>query len=229
MNYHFWVTFCIYYFYSRLVSHVGQPPESTVTRAASAFHWTQYRRDSCGYLDKIFPFSQAAHCCACVAQRWENNHNGPFRPRFCFYFVKVCFSPFKVWHLWTFKTLSWRAKNPNKHLPRRIKGTHTTFQHIVCIGSEKKQIKRHHLPVNSGSHKHWALGRTASLALFRGNERKVSFFILFVWARHKPKGTCSAFAWRGQWLPGVFTSYEGLLATKYNSTLQCKRGLNTPV
>lgn len=45
---------------------------------------------------KYTPFSQAAHCCACVARRWENNHNGPFRPRFCFYFVKVCFSPFKV-------------------------------------------------------------------------------------------------------------------------------------
>lgn len=179
MNYHFWLTFCIYYFYSRSVSHVGQPLESTLTRAASAFHWTQCQRDSCGYLDKIYSFSQEAHCCACVAQQWENNHNGPFRQKFCFYFVKVCFSAFKVWQLWTFKTLSWRAKNPKRHLPRRIKGTHTTFQHIVFIWSEKNKshtiIYGDTLLVNSGSHKHWALGRTTSLALFRGNERKVIF------------------------------------------------------
>lgn len=35
-------------------------------------------------------------------------------------------------------------KNPNKHLPRRIKGTHTTFQHVVYLIG-KKQIKHHHL------------------------------------------------------------------------------------
>lgn len=72
-------------------------------------------------------------------------------------------------------------KPPNKHLPRRIKGAHTTFQHIVCVWLEKNKsntiIYVDTLPVNSGSHKHWALGRTASLALFIGNERKVRFYL----------------------------------------------------
>lgn len=73
MNCHFWLTFCIYYFYSHSVSHVGQPPESTLTRAASAFHWTQYRRDSCGYLDKIYPFLTGGTllclCCSAMGEQ----------------------------------------------------------------------------------------------------------------------------------------------------------------